>query len=105
MPDLKLTTLDRLLPGESGVIRGFTETQDLHYRLKELGLVPGTWIKVRRCAPLADPMELRIRGYYLSIRKQDAKCILVEKDTERNGEDSCCERRRQHRHRGGHEDQ
>ncbi len=82
MPEMNVVTLDRLLPGEGGIIRGYSEAQDLHHRLKELGLVAGTRVRVRRCAPLGDPMELSIRGYHLSIRKQDAKGILVEKDEE-----------------------
>ena len=93
--------LDQLLPGESGIVRGYYEAQDLHHRLEELGLVNGTRVRVRRCAPFGDPMELSIRGYHLSIRKQDAKSILVEKD-----EGSCdpgpCGGRGRHRHRGGH---
>ena len=80
MPEMKFITLDKLLPGEGGVIRGYSDAQELHYRLKELGLVEGTRVRVRRCAPLGDPMELSIRGYHLSIRKQDARSILVEKD-------------------------
>ena len=82
MPEITTVPLDRLLPGEGGIIRGYSGTQDLHHRLKELGLVAGTWVRVRRCAPLGDPMELSIRGYHLSIRKQDAKGILVERGKE-----------------------
>jgi Fe2+ transport system protein FeoA len=77
---MKIMTLDRLLPGEGGFVRGYAEAQDLHYRLKELGLVEGTRVRVRRCAPLGDPMELSIRGYHLSIRRQDAAKILVSRD-------------------------
>ena len=75
-------TLNVLKPGDSGIIRGYTEAQDLHHRLKELGFVEGTRVKVKRCAPWGDPMELMVRGYNLSIRKQDAKHILVEKTGE-----------------------
>jgi Fe2+ transport system protein FeoA len=99
MPEIKFITLDCLLPGEGGTVRGYSEAQDLHHRLKELGLVTGTRIRVRRCAPLGDPMELSIRGYHLSIRKQDAKCILIEKDENCCGSGPCAHRGR-HRHRG-----
>ena len=99
MPEVNKVTLDRLLPGEAGIVAGYSEAQDLHHRLKELGLVAGTRVRVRRCAPLGDPMELSIRGYHLSIRKQDAKTILVEKDA-----NACvrgaCQGGRRHRHRG-----
>jgi Fe2+ transport system protein FeoA len=47
-------------------------------RLLELGVVPGVVISVRKVAPLGDPLELRIRGCNLSIRKTDAAAIEVE---------------------------
>ena len=100
MPEINTVTLDRLLPGESGIVRGYSEAQDLHHRLRELGLVAGTRVRVRRCAPLGDPMELSIRGYHLSIRKQDAGSILVERDEESCGSGQCGGPGR-HRHRSG----
>jgi ferrous iron transport protein A len=101
MPEMNIVTLDLLLPGEGGTIRGYSKAQDLHHRLKELGLVAGTRLRVRRCAPLGDPMELSIRGYHLSIRKQDARNILVEKDAEPSCGPGSCGGRGRHRHRGG----
>ncbi len=90
---MNLVTLNRMLPGEGGWIHSYQEPKDLHHRLKELGLVEGTRLRVRRCAPLGDPMELSIRGYHLSIRKEDARHILVIKD----GQGLCgCENRRGH---------
>ena len=97
MPEMNLVTLDRMLPGEGGRVHGYQEPKELHHRLKELGLVEGTHLRVRRCAPLGDPMELSIRGYHLSIRKEDARHILVIRDEEPCG----CENRRGHR--GGQE--
>ena len=70
-------TLDQLKAGERGVVEGYEGEEDLHYRLKELGLVRGTGVLVKRFAPLGDPMEIVLRGYSLSIRKQDAAKILV----------------------------
>jgi ferrous iron transport protein A len=78
-------TLDQLKAGERGVVQGYQGEEDLHYRLKELGLVRGTRILVKRFAPLGDPMEIVLRGYSLSIRKQDASKILVQKDQDGNG--------------------
>jgi ferrous iron transport protein A len=77
MPEVKPVFLDQLKAGERGVIQGYQGEEDLHYRLKELGLVTGTRILVKRFAPLGDPMEIVLRGYSLSIRKQDAAKILV----------------------------
>ena len=77
MSEIKLVTLDRLKAGERGVVQGYQGEEDLHFRLKELGLVAGTPVFVKRFAPLGDPMEIILRGYNLSIRKQDASKILV----------------------------
>lgn len=46
-------------------------------RLMDMGLTRGTDIYVRKLAPLGDPMELTLRGYELSLRKEDAACIEV----------------------------
>ena len=71
--------LDQLKAGEHGTVAGYEGEEDLHYRLKELGLVRGTAVVVKRFAPMGDPMEIVLRGYSLSIRKQDAEKILVKK--------------------------
>lgn len=51
-----------------------------HYRkrLLDLGLTPGTIVKVNREAPLGDPIELELKGYFLALRRKDAWHILVE---------------------------
>lgn len=79
MPEIKSISLDRLKAGEKGIIQGYEGEEDLHHRLKELGLVAGTPVLVKRFAPFGDPMEIRVRGYHLSIRKYDASKILVKK--------------------------
>ncbi|MBU9888776.1 MAG: ferrous iron transport protein A [Candidatus Omnitrophica bacterium] len=95
MSEIGAVTLDQLRPGEGGIILGYVGAQALHFRLRELGLVEGTRIKVRRCAPLGDPMEFVIRGYHLSIRKEDARCVLVQKEAVTG-----CGCGRRYRHRG-----
>ena len=47
-------------------------------RIMDMGITKGVEIKVRKVAPLGDPMELNLRGYELSIRKADAEAIEVE---------------------------
>ena len=47
-------------------------------RIMDMGITKGTEIKVRKLAPLGDPMELTVRGYQLSLRKDDAALIDVE---------------------------
>lgn len=47
-------------------------------RLLEMGLTPGSKVEVIRAAPLGFPIEVKIRGYLLSLRKSEAECIEVE---------------------------
>lgn len=47
-------------------------------RIMDMGLTKGTEVKVRKAAPLGDPIEVTVRGYELSIRKADAEMIEVE---------------------------
>lgn len=47
-------------------------------RLLEMGLTPGTDVEVVRTAPMGFPMEVKIRGYLLSLRKSEADCIEIE---------------------------
>ena len=43
----------------------------------DMGITQGTEIKIRKCAPLGDPIQLEVRGYQLSLRKSDAKNIEI----------------------------
>ena len=47
-------------------------------RLMEMGLLPGTTVEIQRIAPLGDPIELRLRGFSLSIRRSEAERIEIE---------------------------
>ena len=69
-------TLDTLAPGAHATVTGFTGP--LPARLLEMGLVPGTEVEVVRLAPLGDPMELKVRGFLLSVRKDEASHVQVE---------------------------
>ena len=69
--------LDRLEPGESGVIARFECDPAIARRLMELGLVPGTPVRMIRRAPLGDPLELSARGMHLSLRRSEASQIHV----------------------------
>lgn len=51
-------------------------------RIMDMGLTKGVDVKIRRVAPLGDPIEVTVRGYELSIRKADAEMIQVEAYTE-----------------------
>ena len=69
-------TLDMLNAGESGVITAVGGEGVLRCRL---GLIPQTRISVSKIAPMGDPMELQLRGYVLTLRREDARSIEIKK--------------------------
>ena len=71
-------TLDQLPVGQSGTITAVGGEGHLRCRLLDMGLIPGTAVMVRKVATMGDPMELRLRGYELTLRKADAANITVE---------------------------
>jgi ferrous iron transport protein A len=73
-----VSTLEDLAPGSRGRIAGIDGDVEMVQRLLEMGLVPGTELEVVRLAPLGDPIEVRVRGYLLSIRKENARLIRLE---------------------------
>ena len=74
-----MSALDSLVPGESGIIVSVGGSGALRHRLLDMGLTPRTAVRVERIAPMGDPMELYLRGYRLTLRKEDASKIEVEK--------------------------
>lgn len=73
-----MITLDTLPVGHEAVITTVGGEGSLRCRLLDMGLIPKTRVRVEKIAPLGDPMELRVRGYALSLRKEDARKIQVE---------------------------
>ena len=71
-------TLDLLPLGQEAVITAVGGGGALRCRLLDMGLIPRTAVRVEKIAPLGDPIELRVRGYALSLRKEDARNIQVE---------------------------
>ena len=71
-------TLDILPLGRDAVITSVGGEGPLRCRLLDMGLIPKTTVRVEKAAPLGDPIELRVRGYSLSLRKDDARSIEVE---------------------------
>ena len=47
-------------------------------RIMDMGITKGTELYIRKVAPLGDPVEITVRGYELSVRKEDARCVLVK---------------------------
>ena len=71
-------TLSELKAGESATVKQCPTTGNAFLRLREMGMLPGTTLKLIRRAPLGDPIEIKLRGYNLTLRKTEADHILVE---------------------------
>lgn len=63
---------------ETVVVKKITGAGATKRRIMDMGITKGVEIHIRKVAPLGDPIELNIRGYELSVRKQDAQMIEVE---------------------------
>lgn len=71
-------TLKALKPGEVGTVKNIGTKGPVKKRLMDMGITPGTEIKMVKAAPLGDPVEVNLRGYELSLRKDEADQILVD---------------------------
>ena len=71
-------TIAELIPGECATVEGWS-TETPPGRLLEFGILPGTLIELVRFAPLGDPLEIKVRGFHLSIRKSEASLVIVNK--------------------------
>lgn len=71
-------TLDQLPIGKEAVITMVGGEGALRLRLLDMGLIPKTRVTVKKTAPMGDPVEIRLRGYELTIRKEEAAKIEVE---------------------------
>ena len=72
-----MATLRDVKVGESATVAKLTGAGALKRRIMDMGLTKGTRVYVRKVAPLGDPLELTVRGYELSIRKDEAASIEV----------------------------
>ena len=73
-------TLNELKTGASGTITVVHGDGALRCRLLDMGLIPHTHVTLQKVAPMGDPMELLLRGYSLTLRKEDAHNIDIEED-------------------------
>lgn len=73
-------SLKEMAVGDTGRVVGFGKI-DKAYRKKllSMGLTPGVEFSVTRFAPMGDPVEIKVRGFSLSLRKDEAQALLVEK--------------------------
>ncbi len=70
--------LSELAPGQKAIVKKINAPQNLAHRLFALGIVPGTEVEVIRTAALGDPIELKVRGFHIALRKKDAGFLQVE---------------------------
>jgi len=73
-----LVRLSELPVGSQAIIREFVGTNSARLRLREMGMLVGTGLTFVRKAPLGDPLEIKVRGYRLTLRKTEAEFIMVE---------------------------
>lgn len=71
-------TLKDLTPGQAGTVVSIGEKGPLRRRIMDMGVTPGVLVKLIKVAPLGDPVEVNIRGYELSLRKEEAAQIKIE---------------------------
>jgi len=66
--------------GDSGRVKGFGEgSKAYRKKLLSMGLTPGVEFSVTRYAPMGDPVEIQVRGFSLTLRKDEAEALLVER--------------------------
>lgn len=73
-----MRTLADLAPCEEGRIRLVAGSDGLSQRLAELGFTSGQTVRVMRFAPLGDPMQIRIRGFSLALRRSEARRVELD---------------------------
>lgn len=79
-PVMAPLTLSGLVPGDRARIVGLGRSRvDYRQKLMAMGLTPGVEFEITRVAPLGDPVELKVRGFAMSLRRDEADMITVEK--------------------------
>ena len=73
-------TIAELKIGQSGIISAVGGEGALRLRFLDMGLIPGTKVKLQKVAPMGDPVQILVRGYELTIRRDDAKLIEIVGD-------------------------
>ncbi len=76
--DITQIPLDKLEIGRKGTVVSLSGKGQIKQRMMDMGLVPGSQVEVIRVAPLGDPIEINLKGYNLSLRRSEAKSVLVE---------------------------
>jgi ferrous iron transport protein A len=78
MSDISITTLRRLQKGQKAIIKNISADGEMGRRIRDMGLVPGIQIQCMGRAPLRDPVALRLLGFTLTLRNNEADFIDVQ---------------------------
>ena len=73
-------TLKEMKVGQSAVITAVGGQGELRLRFLDMGLIPGTKVTLRKVAPMGDPIQIQVRGYELTIRREDAARITLKEE-------------------------
>lgn len=74
---MSVVTLASMKPGQSGVVEALEGHGNIQHRLVDMGVVKGSHISVIKVAPLGDPVEVKVKGTELALRKNEAAMISV----------------------------
>jgi len=76
----KVITMREMSNNQEGIIKKVSATGDMGRRIREMGMVPETSIQIQGRAPLKDPVAVKLRGFVLTLRNNEANNIFVEVD-------------------------
>ena len=75
---IDMKTLKDVSIGQTVKVKKLTGEGPVKRRIMDMGITKGSEIYIRKVAPLGDPVEITVRGYELSVRKNDAECVQVK---------------------------
>lgn len=75
---MSVQSLNQVMPGIKAKVMRLTAKGEVKKRMMDMGIIAGTELEVEKVAPMGDPIEIKIRGYHLAIRKSEAQNIFVE---------------------------
>jgi len=75
---MAIANLKDLKPGEKGKVLKISARGEASRRIVEMGVTPGAVVEIERVAPLGDPIDIKVKGYHLSLRKEEAQGIEIE---------------------------
>ena len=73
-----MKTLKEVAVGQTVTVKKLSGAGPVKRRIMDMGITKGSELYIRKVAPLGDPVEITVRGYELSVRKNDAQCVLVK---------------------------